>query len=239
MFKILASTALVALALGVAPHAKAAPVSLGDAYVGGNDHGYGDVIGTSVFDTTGATVTRSGTHLIVTIATNFAGAPGSAAAEGTTYGDLLLSANWSPTGAAPYTSDVYAAGDWTYAVKATGPNAGDIYRTDTGSVVMSTAPAGYIWRDGQATGWTGGTKVGDGSFTVGAGTLTFDFDASATGFLFGGTGFDFALSWAMSCANDAFQGQVGTGGGPNVPEPASVGLLLAALGGLAFARKRS
>ena len=61
----------IASVLAFARNVMAFPIN--DSYYGGQDHGYGDIVGAPVFDVLGASVTRSGTQLTVNIYTNFAG----------------------------------------------------------------------------------------------------------------------------------------------------------------------
>ena len=49
-----------------------------NAYWGADRHGYTDVIGDSMYDILGATISRVGNALTVTISTNYAGHAGSA-----------------------------------------------------------------------------------------------------------------------------------------------------------------
>ncbi|MES2760363.1 MAG: hypothetical protein V4693_23570, partial [Pseudomonadota bacterium] len=68
-----------------------------NGYWGADGHGYGDVIGNSTYDIKGATITRAGSVLTVTIATNFAGHAGAepgSAPGGIGYGDVFLSKIW-------------------------------------------------------------------------------------------------------------------------------------------------
>lgn len=103
-----------------------------DGYYGGNDHGYGDVIGTaSSFNIHGIDLSLSGTSLTVDIFTNFAGKAddglfGSSSgpdltdttlsgSRGIGYGDLFLASAWNPYGTAPYLSDNHSTGTlWEY-----------------------------------------------------------------------------------------------------------------------------
>lgn len=77
-------------------------VPLLDTYIGSDDHGYGDVIGsTALFDTSRAEITRENGKLQVDIFTNFVGNvgvyPGLTLNEtGIGYGDLLLGGAWTP-----------------------------------------------------------------------------------------------------------------------------------------------
>lgn len=128
------------LALAVAQSAYATPTNINDDYVGGDNHGYGDVIGKKAwFDIYSMDVERIGNMLSVTINTNFAGrgddrlfnsSTRTAASgydgvnldtsNGIGYGDLFLSSSWTPVGnaATNYVDDnFYAVGttDWSYA----------------------------------------------------------------------------------------------------------------------------
>jgi hypothetical protein len=81
-----------------------------DKYVGGNDHGYGDIVGTVAgFDVSKAKVSLIGNNLSVTIFTNFVkttGAVGlfngltsnygSGNKPGIAYGDFFLADSWNP-----------------------------------------------------------------------------------------------------------------------------------------------
>ena len=101
-----------------------------DEYVGGDDHGYGDVIGTDVFNILSMDVQQQANNIFsVTINTNFAGKgdEGRFASstlndvsngKGIGYGDLFLSNAWTPVGDAPYSDDNYFAvgtTDWSLA----------------------------------------------------------------------------------------------------------------------------
>lgn len=84
---------------GAAP---AAAVPLPDTYLGGADHGYGDVIGDPrLFDIHGAEIVREDGRLRVDIRTSFIGHVGVYASltrngKGIGYGDLLLGGAWTP-----------------------------------------------------------------------------------------------------------------------------------------------
>src|ERR1700712_1728429 len=97
MKTILASLLLAASSLLTVQSATAGSIT--DAYIGGDSHGLGDVIGGSVSDIAGATITRIGSVLTITIATNFAGHAGtdsSITPGGIGYGDVFLSQLWNP-----------------------------------------------------------------------------------------------------------------------------------------------
>lgn len=84
--------------------AQAQAVPLLDNYIGSNDNGWGDVIGSkALFDTQRAEVTRANGKLQIDIFTNFVGHVGVYSGHGLTlnakgigYGDLLLGGPWTP-----------------------------------------------------------------------------------------------------------------------------------------------
>lgn len=90
---------LLAGAIGGAP---AQAVPLLDTYIGGNDHGYGDIIGRAdYFDIERAEVSRAAGELRVDIFTNFVDHVGvygglTLNGKGIGYGDLLLGGPWTP-----------------------------------------------------------------------------------------------------------------------------------------------
>jgi len=221
---------------------------LQDAYIGGVDtwNNPSDVIGDpSTFGITSATIDRinNGNTLQITINTNYAGAPGSAAADTTGYGALFITPGknaWQPQGTGPnYSTDTYQPGEWTYAATIPlDPNsnsgAGGLYLTSDGSIVMShvgneyqTYPidpqAGYYFRADQAVQFSADQNATGKpeTWSIGVGTITFSIDDN------GSLGNDFALSWAMTCANDIIQGQVDLP--TDVPEPSTWSIFAAGL----------
>lgn len=139
-------------------------------YWGADGHGYGDVIGDSRYDISGATITRTGSVLTITISTNFAGQAGADAnivSGGIGYGDVFLANAWNPKGTAAdhYSTDsANATGstDWQYGLnldnrmnnsggsfklyKLTGSNAASILNSDS----FISCPSGCVYRNGQA-----------------------------------------------------------------------------------------
>ena len=140
-FRRLACSSLIAGAAAITlATSPAHSFTLLDNYYGGTNtyNNPGDVIGDSTFYITSAFVTRSGPNsdtLNITINTNFAGAPGTSAADGTGYGALFLSTGtWSPTGTVSnYPTDTYTPNEWQYAVTTTqNPGSGSIGTTASG-----------------------------------------------------------------------------------------------------------
>ena len=174
MNRTFATTAFIAaLSMPIAVHA--APIV--DTYVGGNEHGYGDVIGDSRFQVTSFEMTRSGANLHVVINTNFAGYGDDALFSGSTrtpasarrgigYGDVFLSNNWTPNGTAPYKLDDHAHGTkWTYGFaldnrwSATG-GAGRLYAlngatNDSNTLLSNDFLSSGTFRDGQVIATSG------------------------------------------------------------------------------------
>lgn len=111
----LAVAALAALAFNAA-HAG----TITDAYQGAT--GSGDLIGSSIYEISSATITRTANVLTIAITTNFAGRAGTDTYNNVKigYGDLFLSNAWNPAGTAAsnYSSDNMANSGtiWKYGV---------------------------------------------------------------------------------------------------------------------------
>jgi len=262
--RILLSAGSVALIGAMLSTPAEASFILQDTYYGGVDtwNYPSDVIGDpNTFDITSATIGRvnNGNTLQITINTNFAGKPGTAAADGTGYGALFITpglAAWTPQGTGPgYYTDTYQPGDWTYAATIpldpnTSSGSGGLYLTSGGSIVMShvasyyqTYPldpsSPYYFRADQAVQFTPGAlqtaEAGTSeSWAIGNDAITFFINDN------GLLGDDFALSWAMTCANDVIQGQVDLPPQSriDVPEPSTWSVLLAGLLFAAYGRTR-
>lgn len=257
----------------------AAAGSYGDTYWGGintQNVSNKDVIGSSsTFNISYVDVSRTngGNTLKIVIHTGYAGAPGTSAALGTTYGSLFFTsvANYTPIGASSggrYASDTYQPNDWTWAfVTSPTPGAGGLYqigavqqeveykntdvakyyKTLDGKIIMSningnpvTAPNsgsnGSYFRQGQAVQFApdaGEKALYGGSWSVVKGsTITYYINDQHT------LGDTFAMSWAMTCANDVFQRVVSVPG-PVVGAGLPGLLVVAGFGSLLLRRRRS
>jgi hypothetical protein len=223
--------------------------TINDTYWGGTNtySGYsgapggsnGDVIGPSgTFDISSVSVQRIQTgansnDLKIVINTNYAGVPGTSAADGTGYGAVFFKSGGIsniPTGAAS-NADVYTPGKFDYAFSfpstpgsgdqsgtgglfalKTGAGAGsDVILSNAGghSVTYPTDPSSpYYFRQGQAVGFN---NVSNEAATD-LGTWTVDSLAHTITILIknedGLLGSTFALEWAMTCGNDVILGNV-------------------------------
>jgi len=228
-----------------------------DAYIGGNDHGRGDVIGhQSDFDINSMDVNLNGTVLTVSIDTTFAGkagtiAPGLTNGLGIGYGDLFLSSQWTPNGTAAdqYLHDNAATGTvWTYGFSldnrfrtGLGMGAGTLYslnsaNNDSDALLAEDFLTGGIFRNGQEvavdTASAGvNALANDGSWNVTANTVDFTIDLANTGLL---SGNEIALHWGFTCQNDVIEG-VGVSA---VPLPPAFWLFACGLIGLVGVSRR-
>ena len=231
IFKGLSVAGVIAASVCAATGAQA--TTLMDTYYGGTDtyNNPGDIIGpANVFDIISATAIRTGTNgdtLQIVIKTNYAGGPGTPAADGTGYGALFLTPGvnaWQPTGSASnhYAADVYVPGEWAYAATlpmdpGTMSGTGGLYATSGGTVVTSnvgtcnyqTYPINsscpWYFRQGQAVQFTPGatqTPVASETWAIQGDTITFNIIDNHL------LGDSFSLAWAMTCANDVIQGQI-------------------------------
>ena len=176
MFSYLFRTAccgLVASAAAIGIQSSADAGTLQNTYYGGLDDVYeygptvtpeaNQVIGdASVFGITNAVASFSPLHngtLTVTINTNFAGVPGTAAADGTNYGSLFIgsASTWNAdhtTGGPQYINDQYHPGEWLFAVN-TGP-------TTSTTATGSSGTGGLYQITGTQTPYIQGTYNNNG-----------------------------------------------------------------------------
>ena len=255
----------IATLMGVLAYASSAvayPIT--DTYHGGNDHGYGDIVGGPVFDVHGASIARSGTQLTVNIYTNFAGRadefffpqftnrPASrlnGRSMGIGYGDLFLASEWTPFG-----NDAHHLGDnnvtgtrWTYAFSIDGDRwtdaggSGTLYAltgaTNNANALLSNDfLSGAVFRDGQevAVDRASGT-----AFEVGRGHWSVDTTPGNRhlSFVFdiGDSGLVNSDTIALHWAMSCANDTIE--GEQYVPEPTTLALLLPGL--LALRRRRA
>ena len=227
-----------------------------NAYWGGNDHNYGDVIGRSIYNVHSAEIGRAGELLNIRINTSFAGHAGAdtwAATKGIGYGDVFLAPNWAPFGAdAHHVGDNAAKGTrWTYGLHLDNrwSNTGGsfiLYRLDgatnaanilnSESFLTCALGTACYYREGQATAVkTASASVVNtgvtGKWTVAADkSLSFSLNVAGTGL----DGYDkMALHWGETCQNDVVEGLT------FVPEPGSLALFGLGLFGFMLRRRRA
>jgi len=223
-----------------------------DNYIGANDHGLGDVIGsTGNFQINSMNVEINGTILTVSIDTTFAGKGDSGLFSGLTngskgigYGDLFLSSSWTPVGSPNYEADEASNGTvWSYGFSlddrwmnededgtgtlyslGAGNNYTDIKMSDDflNSGTFRNGQEVAVDRDSDFT-----TALDNaGSWDVTANTVDFEIDLAGTGLL---AGSELALRWEFTCANDVIEGAVDVSA---VPVPAAAWLFGSGLIGL-------
>jgi hypothetical protein len=228
-----------------------------NAYWGADNHGYGDVIGNSTYDVNGATITRVGSVLTVTIATNFAGHAGintSVAPGGIGYGDVFLAQTWNPFGTdAHHINDNATNGThWSYGLSLDDrwSNTGGSFKLyqlngatnaanirNSGSFMSCQLGSQCTYRDGQATAVdTSAGTVHDtgltGTWSVTANQqLKFTLNAMSSDLV---NFSSFAMHWGETCQNDVVEGGVRM-----VPTPGSVPLLALGLCAMLVLRRRS
>lgn len=233
-----------------------------DTYVGGDDHGHGDVIGrTDLFDITGADVSFSGTNVTVDIYTNFANTSAIGSYPSLTHnglgigvGDLFLSNSYSPNGSASngYLSDSAANGNlWTYglaiddAYSEVGGSASLYALSGTTNDANAELSQDYlkagVYRTGQEVAVDEASQTtsvvnttGSWSVDLTAKKISFSFDAAGTNLFDSG---DLAFHWAMLCGNDVIEGVVDAPA--QVSEPSVLALFGLGLFGLGLARRRA
>ncbi len=244
---------LAILAVVFSACASALPVTINDLYVGGNDHGYGDVIGnTGMFGISSMEVELNGTVLSVTVNTpfpdsglgSFASYTNTAQGQGNGigFGDLFLSSSgWNPSGSAPWLSDDHSTGTvWDYGVSLT-----DRWDPLSGSALyaLNAVPgnpdawlsedfvSGATFRNGQEVAIRTGQAIllpgNDTSFGTAPGQVLFQLDIAGTALEGAGA---IGLHWAMTCGNDTIEGEF-----KPVPEPSTLAMLLLGLMSVGYA----
>ncbi len=220
----------------------AAPVTIMDDYYGGNDHGYGDVIGTSVFDIEKMVVDHSGSSLSVSIYSNYFAAKGDDI-YGTVAGDLFISTDgWNPAGTSAdhYINDNIANGTvWEYGLRILSDTSCELIDLTGGTYedLILTSDEAYgvdhpnmIYRNGQEV------KIHPAPKSIAEGALSYCDDKSCLTFSIANDIFansdDLAFHWTMTCGNDVIEGAA------PVPEPATMILLGFGLLGLAGTKRR-
>ncbi len=254
--KVLTVSAL-ALAMGSASTSAAAAAVIVDGYIGADNNGHGDVIGSDAnFQINSMTTALNGTVLTVSIDTAFAGKggmlfPGLSNGDGIGYGDLFLSSSWAPNGtsADQYINDNAATGTvWSYGLSLnnrfasgqhagtsalyslnSGDNAADILMSDDFMTggVFRNGQEVAVDRNGQVTGLTNNS-----SWAVNASTVDFTIDLAGTSLL---NGSEIALHWGFTCQNDVIEGVMPVSA---VPVPAAAWLFGSGLIGLVGVARR-
>ncbi len=251
--------AVLSIAAALVISAASAPahsVIVSDYYIGGNNHGYGDVIGNvNDFQINFMDVNISGTVLTVSIDTTFAG-KGSAGlysgltngATGIGYGDLFLSNNLAPTNSIQTETDDSSSGTvWSHGFSladrfSESNGAGTLFslnaNNNADNIQMSDEflHSGFFRNNHEVAVDRNSATVSAlgniGSWSTTATTVDFAIDLAGTGLL---NGDELAMRWGFTCANDVIEGAVKV---PEVPVPAAVWLFGSGLLGLAAVARR-
>ena len=236
------------LALAVAQPANATLIM--DTYIGGDDHGYGDVIGDeAIFGIDSMNVEMlAGNWLSVTINTNFAGEGdkghfGSSTQnrKGIGYGDLFLSDEWvTESNSDNFNSAITT--DWSLGFSLndrwTNGGNGSLYSLDGNDADDILLSDDFLYRNtfrnGQEIAVDTNDKkkdyINSSSWNVDDANNTISFLINLTGTSLQDSD-TIALHWGMSCGNDTIEGEY------SVPEPAMLGLLALGLIGIGFSQR--
>lgn len=240
---IISASMTAILTIGIMQSAHA--ILINDDYIGGVDHGYGDVIGDErIFGVDSMDVELLSNNLLsVVINTNFAGrgdesrfSSSTQSGNGIGYGDLFLSDTWvvesdNDNFFAPNTTDWslgFSLGDERW----TDGGTGTLYSldgNDANDILLSNDFLNRnTFRDGQeiAVDTTGRTDgMNSRTWTVDDANNTISFLIDLTGTSLEGSD-TIALHWGMTCGNDTIEGEY------SVPEPGMLALLALGLLGI-------
>jgi len=264
MNKFTSSSCILAggiLALLITNPVSALPIA--DTYIGADDHGYGDVIGsTTNFQINSMDVSMTGSVLSVSINSAFAGKGDNGLFSGYTnttagqskgigYGDLFLSSSWNPygTSANGYINDDSTNGTvWTYGfslddrwMNEGSAGTGTLYSLNSvdnsiDTLLSNDFLSGATYRNNQEIAVN---KDGDVS-AITSGTWNIDVVNQLINFeidLAGTTlqsGSEIGLHWGFTCANDVIEGAYIN----NVPEPGILLLISMGLVGFSVAKNK-
>jgi len=263
MKKLLVATASLVLSAS----AFASPMTITDEYWGGDDHGYGDVIGDAgKFGITSMYVDIDSNTKVMTvdISTTFGSASGGLGSfasytntalsnsQGIGFGDLFLSSTgWNPnTSGSNYEFDDNATGTkWDYAVSLAdrwdgAGSAATLYKlngstNDANAFLSDDYLSGATFRNGQEVG----VDTGSSDTVALANAASMTASAGHVVFTLDLTGTDlenialYGLHWNMTCGNDTIEGEYDY----PVPEPTSLAMMLlglACLGGASLRRRK-